>query len=45
MLRGAGTDPPEVLLYILSHGYTFYEIVGSTGELREINVGDNDATG
>eukprot|EP00985_Skeletonema_marinoi_P021121 scaffold12805_cov91-Skeletonema_marinoi.AAC.2 len=45
MLRGAGTDPPEVLLYILSHGYTFFEIVGSTGELREINVGDNDATG
>jgi len=45
MLRGAGTDPPELLLYILSHGYTFYEIVGSTGELREINVGDNDATG
>ena len=42
MLRGAGTDPPEVLLYILSHGYKFYEIVGSKGELREINV---DETG
>eukprot|EP00566_Odontella_aurita_P017983 CAMPEP_0113535862 /NCGR_PEP_ID=MMETSP0015_2-20120614/5943_1 /TAXON_ID=2838 /ORGANISM="Odontella" /LENGTH=337 /DNA_ID=CAMNT_0000435167 /DNA_START=88 /DNA_END=1101 /DNA_ORIENTATION=- /assembly_acc=CAM_ASM_000160 len=45
MLRGAGTDPPQVLLYILSHGYKFYEIVGRMGELRKIDVGDNDAKG
>lgn len=44
MLRGAGTDPPEVLLYILSHGYKFHEI-GRKGELRKIDIGDNDATG
>ena len=43
MLRGAGTDPPEVLLYILSHGYKFHEI-GSKGELSKIDIGDNDAT-
>ena len=40
MLRGAGTDPPEVLLYMLSHGYKFYEVVGRrVRELREIKEG------
>lgn len=41
MLRGAGTDPPEVLLHILSHGYKIYEI-GTKGELQKIDIWGND---